>query len=442
MKTQIFEFCGCDVHKKMIEVAWLDVTGKDFLHGSFENTPEGNRRLWDECLRLGTTKLAMESTSIYWRALYKVCPDSITAMVFYSATIKLKTRPKTDVKDAMWIARCLRAGFISPSNIDLGKANEIKELCRLRNSFVEEITRKKNVIHKVLDEHQRKPSTFSSSLNTHLALFAVTILSQGGTLEDLKEQCPTVRIKNSIEKKSEALKTFLSPKLPSEARLTLEFALRGLLERAQACSEVDSQLAQSLKEPSIRESLTILNSIPGISGVSALHLLFEIGRIDRFPSKRQIVSWAGLCPRIYSSGGKTSRGRITKQGNVHVRRILFQAARASLRAKNNPLVAWYRRLAARKPGRLALVALARKLLIIVYTLLNSRQTFLCAPLKTEVRVHSTAKKLVKGLTSEPIAPLLTILVDWLDTPREFRDSLLGIFDNMYSEVRHKRGARS
>ena len=48
MKTQIFEFCGCDVHKKMIEVAWFDVTGKDFLHGSFENSPEGNRRLWEE----------------------------------------------------------------------------------------------------------------------------------------------------------------------------------------------------------------------------------------------------------------------------------------------------------------------------------------------------------------------------------------------------------
>ncbi len=143
MKTQIFEFCGCDVHKKMIEVAWLDITGKVFLHGSFENSPEGNQRLWKECLRLGTTKVAMESTSIYWRAVYKSCPKSITVMVFNSATIKLKTRPKTDVKDAMWIARCLRAGFISPSNIDLGKATEIKELCRLRNSIVEEITAKK-----------------------------------------------------------------------------------------------------------------------------------------------------------------------------------------------------------------------------------------------------------------------------------------------------------
>jgi transposase len=351
-------------------------------------------------------------------------------MVFNSATIKLKTRPKTDVKDAMWIARCLRAGFISPSNIELGKATEIKELCRLRNSIVEEITNKKNVIHKILDEYQRKPSTFSSSLNTHLALHVVTVLAKGGTIEDLKEDCHTTRLKNSVLKKQEALKTFLSPPLPSEAKLTLELALRGLLERAQACSKIDSQLAQKLKEPSIQESLGILNSIPGISGVSALHLLFEIGRIDRFPSKRQIVSWAGLCPRIYSSGGKTSRGHITKRGNVHVRRILFQAARASLRAKANPLKAWYQRLAARKPGRVALVALARKLLVIIYTLLKSRQTFLRAPLTTEVRVHSTAKKLVRGLTAEPIAPLLTILVNWLDTPREFKDSLSGIFDSM------------
>lgn len=426
----------------MIEVAWLDITGKDFLHGSFENSPEGNQRLWEECLRLGTKKVAMESTSIYWRAVYKSCPTSIDIKVFNSATIKLKTRPKTDVKDAMWIARCLRAGFISPSNIELGKATEIKELCRLRNSIVEEITRKKNVIHKILDEYQRKPSTFSSNLNTHLALHAVTVLAQGGTIEDLKENCHTTRLNNSVRKKQEALKTFLSPPLPSEARLTLELALHGLLERAQACSKIDSQLAQKLKEPSIQESLSILNSTPGISGVSALHLLFEIGRIDRFPSKRQIVSWAGLCPRVYSSGGKTSRGHITKRGNVHVRRILFQAARASLRAKVNPLKAWYQRLAARKPGRVALVALARKLLVIIYTLLKTRQTFLRAPLKTEVRVHSTAKKLVRGLTSEPIAPLLTVLVNWLDTPREFKDSLSGVFDSMYEEVRQKRGAYS
>jgi hypothetical protein len=122
--------------------------------------------------------------------------------------------------------------------------------------------------------------------------------------------------------------------------------------------------------------------------------------------------------------------------------MLFQVARASLRAKNNPLKTWYQRLKARKPGRVALVALARKLLVVVYTLLKSGQTFLLAPLKTEIRVHSTAKKLVRGLTAEPIAPLLSVLVDWLDTPREFRDSLSGIFDSMFDIVREKRGAYS
>jgi transposase len=190
----------------------------------------------------------------------------------------------------------LRAGFISPSNIELGKAAEIKELCRLRNGIVEQITRHKNVIHKILDEYQRKPSTFSSHLNTHLALHAVTVLSQGGTIKDLTQNTTTKGLMNSIEKKHTELKKFLSPPIPPEARLNLEIALRGLLERAQACSKVDQQLAQRL-EPSIQKSLNILNSIPGISGVSALHLLFENGRIDRFPSKRYIVSWAGLCPR-------------------------------------------------------------------------------------------------------------------------------------------------
>jgi transposase len=270
----------------------------------------------------------------------------------------------------------------------------------------------------------------------------VAVLAQGGTFQNLIENCPTTRLKNSIEKNQEQLKSFLSPPLPFEAQLSLDLTLRGLLERAQAGLRIEAQLAKKLKDPSIHESLQILNSIPGISGVSALHLLFEIGRVDRFPSKRQIVSWAGLCPRIYSSGGKTSRGHITKQGNAHVRRILFQAARASLRAKNNPLKAWYQRLKVRKPGRVALVALARKLLVIIYTLLKSGQPFLSAPLKTEVQVHSTVKKLVKGLTAEPIAPLLTVIVEWLETPRDFRDSLSGIFHSLYEVVHDKKGAYS
>ncbi|MHA1227440.1 MAG: transposase [Candidatus Hodarchaeales archaeon] len=177
----------------------------------------------------------------------------------------------------------------------------------------------------------------------------------------------------------------MSSLLLFEVQLKLELVLRGLLERIRACSEVDSELVKKVKDPSIRGSLEILNSIPGISGISALHLLSEIECIDRFHSKRHVVSWAGLCSRVYSSGGKTSRGHIAKRGNSHVQRILFQATRVSSRARKKPLKACYQRLRTRKLGRVALVALARKLLVIIHILLKSGQTFAHSSLMTEIK---------------------------------------------------------
>jgi transposase len=442
LNAKVFEFCGCDVHKATIEVVWLDLSGQSVRNGTFENSPEGNKRFWAECERLNTKQVAMESTGIYWRGLHRSKPKIIQVHVFNSASIKLKTRPKTDVQDAMWIARCLRAGFIQPSSITLGRSNQIKSLCRLRVRIVEEITVFKNQIHTILDEFQRKLSPFTSGMNTQLALNAITVLSQQGSYANLKNQVRGKRLQNAVQKNEKSVKTFLSPILPAEAALTLELALRGLLDRSRACYEVEKNLSQIVQDPTIRKDLELLVSIPGISGVSALQLYVELGRIDRFTSKRQVVSWAGLCPRIKSSGGITTRGRITKQGNSHVRRLMFQVARASLRAKTNPLRPWYERLRRRKSGRVALVALARKMLVISYTLLKKKQIFHGTSLKQEVKVYSTAKKIVKGLTSEPIAPLLEVLSDWLDTPKKYRESISGLFHIMYATTRQARGTFS
>lgn len=442
MSTNVFEFCGCDVHKSTIEVAWLDLSGQIFRNGTFENTSEGNHRFWVECQRFGTKQVAMESTGIYWKALYRSAPESIQVHIFNSASIKLKTRPKTDVQDAMWIVRCLRAGFIQPSSISSGRANEIKSLCRLRVRIVEEITAFKNQIHTVLDEYQRRLTTFTSGMNTQLALHTITVLSQQGSYENLKNQIRGKRLQKSAQRRKTEIKAFLTPKLTPAAALTLELALRGLLNRSQACYEVEQQLSNIVQDQSIREELELLVTIPGFSGVSALQLYIELGRIDRFSSKRQVVSWAGLCPRIKSSGGITTRGRITKRGNGHVRRLMFQAARASLRARNNPLRPWYERLRGKKSGRVALVALARKLLVIAYTLLKTQQPFQGAPLTQEVKIYSTAKKIVKGLTTEPIAPILDILVEWMDTPKKHRESISGLFHSMYATIRPAKGVYS
>lgn len=442
MNETIFEFCGCDVHKFQIEVAWLDQTGQKIRHGTYSNTPEGNHTFWVECQRLQTSKVAMESTGIYWKAFYESHPSEIQAIVFNPAMIKLKTRPKTDVKDAVWIARCLRADFIQPSNISFGEAATIKSLCRHRAQVVEEITHFKNQIHTLIDEYQRKLSTFTSGMNTHLALYCLTGLAEQNTLIELKAKNPTKRLLNGLVKYESEINRFLTPKLPDHVALQLNLALRGLLERSQACYEIEQRLVEFARDPAISDKLQILASIPGISGVSALQLFVELGRIERFPTKRHVTAWAGLCPRIKSSGGITTYGRITKRGNRHVRRIMFQVARASLRVKNNPLRPWYDRLKRRKPGRVAIVALARKLLIIVYTLLKTNQFFRGSELKTEVKVYSTAHKIVRGLTTEPIAPLLQVVTNWLDTPKKYRESISELFHTMYAEIRPKRGACS
>lgn len=336
----------------------------------------------------------------------------------------------------------MRVGFIQLSSITIGRSNQIKSLCRLQIRIVEEITLFKNQIHTVLDEYQRKLPTFTSGMNTQLALHAITVLSQQGSYNDLENQVRGKRLQNAVQRKKTAIEAFLTPLMPLEAALTLKLSLRGLLDRSRACYDVEQNLSQIVQDPTIRKDLEFLVTIPGISGVNALQLYVELGRIERFTSNRHVVSWAGLCPRIKSSGGITTRGRITKQDNSHVRRLMFQVARASLRAKTNPLNPWYDRLRRRKTGRVAIVALSRKLLVISYILLKTKQVFHGASLKQEVKVFSKANKIVKGLTSEPIAPLLEVLSDWLDTPKKYRESISGLFHSMYATTRQVRGTFS
>ncbi|MFX0095015.1 MAG: IS110 family transposase [Candidatus Hodarchaeota archaeon] len=439
MSDPLFEFCGCDVHKDQIEVAWLDVTGAIFRHGTYSNTPAGVKLFWKECLQLSTRKVAMESTGIYWKALYDTCPPNIDKLVFNPATIKLKTRPKTDTKDAMWIARCLRAGFLKPSNISIGRHRELKDLCRLRTKIVDEITKHKNTIQKILSEYQRVLTSFTSNMNTQLALHALEALATQRDFSTWFDHLPSKRLRNSATKHHRALKQFLTPSLPASVAFQLELALRAILERAQACTRVERQFSQALQEPTIRTPVAFISSIPGFSGVSALHLYIELGNVHRFPTKRHLVSWAGICPRVRSSGGKTSYGRITKQGNPHVRRILFQAAKASLRAKNNLLKNWYRRLARKKTGKVALVALARKLLVIAYTLLKKEEFYQENSLIGEVKIYSTAKKIVQGLTQEPIRPLIQILIEWLNVPERERKPLENLLNQMSGAIYSPKG---
>jgi len=116
----------------------------------------------------------------------------------------------------------------------------------------------------------------------------------------------------------------------------------------------------------------LLDTVPGISRRGAEILLAEIGAdLARFPSAKHLASWAGMCPGNKESGGKRLSGK-TRKANPWLRQVLIEIAHV---AKDTYLVAQYRRIAARRGKKRALVALGHTILIIVYHILTRREPY-------------------------------------------------------------------
>jgi transposase len=113
--------------------------------------------------------------------------------------------------------------------------------------------------------------------------------------------------------------------------------------------------------------------IPGIDFVSGVTILAEIGNYRDFRSPEQIAAYFGLVPYVYQSAGKLYTGPITKMGSKHLRWILVQVAHAASRVKNSMLRRFFLRVRGRRGYNVAIVALARKILCILYHLLINQE---------------------------------------------------------------------
>jgi len=110
--------------------------------------------------------------------------------------------------------------------------------------------------------------------------------------------------------------------LPEIYRMALDGYLSVLDQLEQQIKVVNKKIAVSAKDD---EDARLLVAIPGVGYYSALLIKSEIGDINRFPSAKQLCSYAGLIPSTYSSGNTTFHGHITKQGSRWLRWILAEA---------------------------------------------------------------------------------------------------------------------
>jgi transposase len=143
----------------------------------------------------------------------------------------------------------------------------------------------------------------------------------------------------------------------------LESLLRDIEERID-------QLLQAYKQ-----EMELLVTIPGVKKETAAVIIAEIGvDMGQFPMSQHLASWAGVAPGNHESAGKRKSTRTTK-GNPHIKSALCEAGWALSRCRNQRLAAKYWSLAARRGKKKALVAIAHRMLTIIYCMLSRKEPF-------------------------------------------------------------------
>jgi transposase len=363
--------CGLDVHLKTVVACLLKADGAK-VHKQvrvFKTMTQDILALSDWLRAAGCTHVAMESTGVYWKPIYNLLEGHFELLVVNAQHIKTVPGRKTDVADAEWIADLLRHGLLRGSFIPDAPQREVRELTRYRRTLVEERARLINRLQKVLEDANIKLSSVVSNIMGVSARAMLEALLAGQTDPTALAALARGRLRDKHDQLVQALAGYFKP----HHAFMLTEHLAHLDYLTEAIQRVETELEQRLHP--VASEVALLDTIPGVSQQIAHVVLAEIGTdLSRFPSARHLASWAGLCPGNNESAGKRYSGK-TRKGSPYLRNALVEAAHAAVRTKNTYLAAQYRRIAARRGRKRALVALAHTMLTIIYHILKRKEPY-------------------------------------------------------------------
>jgi transposase len=212
--------------------------------------------------------------------------------------------------------------------------------------------------HRVRDQLIRQRTQLINALRSHMAELGI-VTARGR--EGLKELLAVMANEND-------------GRLPVDARASLMV----LMAQLPACETLIGILEKRIiaQHKSCDESRRV-ETVPGIGVIGATAIAATVTDPKAFRSGRDFAAWIGLVPRQDSTGGKNKLGRISKQGDQYLRRILIVGAHAVLRrARQHPeKYPWLTALLARRPFKVVAVALANKMARIAWALLAKGGTY-------------------------------------------------------------------
>src|SRR5437762_11719046 len=273
-------------------------------------------------------------------------------------------RVKTDRRDALKLARLLRAGELTPVYIPDARDEAIRDLCRARTDAVDDRRRSRHRLKGFLLRHGYHYQGKSSWSAAHERYLRELVLPHPAMKVILEEY-------------------LISIKAATERIQRCEAAMRDLLEKWR-----------------LRPAVRALMAMKGFRTVAAMILVSELGEVHRFTHPRQVMAYLGLVPTENTSSERRRQGHITKCGNAHARWLLVECAQhyvtppkvsqeLSRRQQAQPAqvrtISWraqnrlhnrYRRLLARRLQRnKAIVAIARELCGFIWELLRTQDCY-------------------------------------------------------------------
>jgi transposase len=360
--------CGLDVHKQSVVACVLLSTPSGLpqreirTFGTYTNELLA---LADWLAELGVTHIALESTGVYWKAVWNLMEDRFTLLLVNPRHIKAVPGRKTDVLDAQWLAELLRYGLLKASFVPDRAQRELRELTRYRTSLTNERSAAANRLQKTLEGANIKLASVASDvlgLSSRQMLAAVV----HGTPTDTSALADLVHGK--LRDKLPQLEQALSGRVGPHQRFLLAEQLAHIDALDASIERLTAEIAERLRP--CDALIDRLDAIPGIGRTIAEVLLTEIGTdMSRFPTTGHLASWAGMCPGHNESAAKKRSGK-TRKGSPWLRAALVQAAHAAAHSKQSYLAAQYRRLTARRGTKKAAVAVGHSILVIVYHLLT------------------------------------------------------------------------
>ena len=312
---------GCDLHTRYQVVAWIDEETGEIRTRRLEHENGEARAFyagWPRGARVG-----IEATfpALWFERLVGECGHEL--WVGDAARIRASEvrQQKTDTRDAEHMLDLLRTDRFPRIWVPSLAERDVRQLLVHRMKLVRTRTMMKNQLHALA-------------------------MSQG-----VCRKSKLWSVKGRAELEGLAL-------LPWTSRRRKE--LLQLLDQVEAAIRpLDEAVAQ---EAQARAEAVRLMTHPGVGPVVSLAYVLTVGRVERFPNSRKLVSYLGLNPREHSSGGRQRLGAISKQGNSMMRHLLGEAAQTASRF-DPELRRVYRRLKFRRGSAIAKVAIARKLAV-------------------------------------------------------------------------------